>query len=143
METMFRLCVIGLMCGGFAAVAQTPAPLGKLVDVGGYRVHSYCTGSGGPTVLVVGGGFSVDWSLVQSGVSEFTTLCTYDVAGTAWSDPRPESRGPLTCRKRVSEIHRLIEAGQLPTPLVIVGLSIGGCVARLYAAQYPGDVAGM
>jgi len=62
-----------------AAAAQTPVPPGKLVDVGGYRVHLYCTGTGGPTVLVVGAGFSFDWALVQPEVARFTRVCTYDV----------------------------------------------------------------
>jgi hypothetical protein len=37
-----------------------PPPLGKLVDVGGYRVHLYCTGMGSPTVVIVGAGYSFD-----------------------------------------------------------------------------------
>ena len=28
--------------------AASPPPLGKLIDVGGYRVHLYCTGTGRP-----------------------------------------------------------------------------------------------
>ena len=124
------------------AAAQTspaPAPLGKLVDIGGYRVHLYCTGSGSPAVMVVGGGFSVDWALVQAEAAKFTTICTYDVSGTAWSDAGPA----LTCRQRVNQIHKLVQAAQLNPPLVVAGLSIGGCVARLYAAEYPAEVAGV
>ena len=34
-----------------------PPPLGRLVDAGGYRAHGYCTGTGSPTVVIVGGGF--------------------------------------------------------------------------------------
>jgi len=35
--------------GQTAATAQnSPAPLGKLIDVGGYRVHLYCIGAGSP-----------------------------------------------------------------------------------------------
>src|SRR5579859_7534694 len=64
-----------------------PPVLGKLIDVGGYRVHIYCTGTGTPTVIVVGGGFSFDWGLVQPEVAAFTRICTYDPSGTAWSDP--------------------------------------------------------
>ena len=56
------------------AAAQAPAPPGELVDVGGYRVHLNCTGSGTPTVLVAGAGFSVDWALVQSEVTKFSTM---------------------------------------------------------------------
>lgn len=39
---------------GTAPSSVQPAILGKLVDVGGYRVHLYCTGAGSPTVMVAG-----------------------------------------------------------------------------------------
>ena len=123
----------------FAVAMQTPAPPGRLVDVGGYRVHLYCTGAGSPAVMVVGAGFSFDWTLVQNAVSRFTTICTYDVSGTAWSDRGPE----LNCRARVDEVHRLLRAARIDGPLILAGLSIGGCVARLYAAEHPGEVSGM
>ncbi len=140
MKQMHRLWVACLLLlAAIPAPAQTPDPPGRLVDVGGYRVHLYCTGSGSPTVLVAGAGFSFDWALVQPEVARFTTICTYDVSGTAWSDPGP----PLTCRARVDEIHKLVRAAHLDVPLVLVGLSIGGCVVRLYAAEYPSDVAGL
>jgi pimeloyl-ACP methyl ester carboxylesterase len=89
--------------------------------------------------MIVGAGFSFDWALVQPEVAKFSTVCTYDVSGTAWSNSGPE----LTCRERVNEVHKLIRAAPLRTPIVLVGLSIGGCVARLYAAEYPAEVAGM
>ncbi len=89
--------------------------------------------------MIVGAGFSFDWALVQPEVAKFSTVCTYDVSGMAWSDPGPE----LTCRQRVSEVHKLIRAAPVKTPVVLVGLSIGACVARLYASEYPADVAGM
>jgi pimeloyl-ACP methyl ester carboxylesterase len=118
---------------------QSPAPLGRLVDVGGYRVHLYCTGAGSPAVMIVGGGFSFDWALVQPEVAKFTTVCTYDVSGTAWSDKGPA----LDCRGRVNEVRHAMQAAQLKGPFVLVGLSIGACVARLYAAEFPAEVAGM
>ena len=118
---------------------STPPPLGKLVDVGGYRVHLYCTGEGSPTVMIVGAGFSFDWGLVQPEVAKFTRVCTYDAGGTAWSDPGPE----LTCSNRVSEIHRLLRNAGIERPDVLVGMSIGALVARLYASRYPNEVAGM
>jgi hypothetical protein len=40
----------------------------------GIGVHLHCTGSGGPTVMVVGAGFSVDWALVQADAAKFTTM---------------------------------------------------------------------
>jgi pimeloyl-ACP methyl ester carboxylesterase len=117
----------------------SPPPLGQLVDVGGYRVHMYCTGQGSPTVVVVGAGFSFDWTLVQSNASKFTKTCTYDVSGTAWSDPGPV----FTCPERVNEVHKLLTNAKIDGPYVLVGLWVGALVARLYASLYPIEVAGM
>jgi pimeloyl-ACP methyl ester carboxylesterase len=123
-------------------VAQSPTtdpPLGQLVDVGGYRVHLYCTGEGGPSVIVVGGGFSFDWGLVQPHVAGFTKACTYDVSGTAWSDPGPL----LTCRERVNEVHKLLKNARIEGPYVVVGLSVGALIARLYASLHLSEIAGL
>jgi pimeloyl-ACP methyl ester carboxylesterase len=89
--------------------------------------------------MIVGAAFSFDWALVQPDVAKFATVCTYDVSGTAWSDPGPK----LDCRERVHQVHELMRAAQLKAPYVLVGLSLGACVARLYAAEYPAELAGM
>src|SRR5262245_28848370 len=70
-----------------------PAP-GKLVDLGGHRLHVWCTGKGSPTVVVENGlgDFSFDWVLVQRKVESFARICTYDRGGYAWSDPGPKPR---------------------------------------------------
>src|SRR5919199_6872485 len=41
-------------------------PIGKLVDVGGYRLHIACQGTGSPTVIFESGGgeTGLDWTLV-------------------------------------------------------------------------------
>jgi pimeloyl-ACP methyl ester carboxylesterase len=119
-----------------AASGQTPP--GSLVDVGGYRVHLYCTGSGTPAVMIIGG-FSFEWALVQPEIAKLTRVCTYDAAGNAWSDPGPEP----TCSSRVDEIHRLLDAAKIESPYVLTGLSAGALFARLYAGKYPGQVAAM
>ncbi len=38
-----------------AADAQAYPPPGQMVDVGGYRLHINCTGSGSPTVVIEAG----------------------------------------------------------------------------------------
>ena len=37
---------------------SVPKPLGRLVDIGGRRLHLYCTGTGHPTVIVENGSSS-------------------------------------------------------------------------------------
>jgi pimeloyl-ACP methyl ester carboxylesterase len=128
------------------AAAQTtgtsphpPPPLGKLVDVGGYKVHLYCTGTGSPTVVIVGAGYSFDWGLVQPEVANITQVCAYDHSGIAWSDDGPTD----SCALRVREIHEALKNAGIKGPYVLVGHSFGAVVARLYAGQYPNDVAGL
>jgi pimeloyl-ACP methyl ester carboxylesterase len=109
---------------------------------GGHRVHLYCTGNGSPTVMVVGGGFSFDWGMIQPEVARFTRICTYDPSGTAWSDLDRQKPVPR-CADRVDEIHRLLVIANVPSPYILVGFSIGGLIGRLYTQQYPDQVAGI
>jgi pimeloyl-ACP methyl ester carboxylesterase len=120
-------------------------PPGKLVDVGGWRLHLNCAGevrASQPTVILEAGvgDFSVEWSLVQPGVAQFARVCSYDRAGDGWSDLGPH---PRTLRQVVYELHTLIEKGGVKPPLVLVGHSYGGWLVRLYASTYPAEVAGM
>jgi pimeloyl-ACP methyl ester carboxylesterase len=137
MESLMTALATLLFLTTISAAAQTP--LGNLIDVGGYRVHLYCTGTGAPTVMIVGG-FSFDWALVQLEVAKFTRVCTYDASGNAWSEPNPE---PPTCSRRVDEIHRLLAAAKIDGPYVFADFSAGALFARLYAKQHPSEVAAM
>jgi pimeloyl-ACP methyl ester carboxylesterase len=105
-------------------------------------VHLYCTGEGSPTVVVASGGFSVDWGLIQPKIAQSARICTYDAAGTAWSDPVPGQEHP-TCIERVNELHDLLRNASIHGPYVLVGFSIGGLVVRLYAYRYESETAGM
>jgi pimeloyl-ACP methyl ester carboxylesterase len=120
-------------------------PPGRLVDVGGWRLHLNCTGEGRvsqPTVILESGigDFSVDWGLVQPGVAKFARVCSYDRAGDGWSDLGPH---PRTMHQIVYELHTLLDKAGVKPPLVLVGHSYGGWLVRLYASTYPADVAGM
>ena len=139
------LFLLGLMLLAITSAAQAqlePKPPGKLVDLGGHRLHVNCTGSGGPTVVVENGlgDFSFDWVLVQESVSRFARICTYDRAGYAWSDPGPK---PRTYAQLNLELHDALRKLKERGPFILVGHSFGGPVIRNFAAAYPRDVAGM
>jgi pimeloyl-ACP methyl ester carboxylesterase len=121
---------------------MAPPPPGRLVDVGGFRLHLNCAGSGRPTVVLDAalGGSSVSWALVQPEVARFTRVCSYDRAGFGWSDPSPEPRR-VDCL--VAELRRGLKALEVEPPFVLVGHSYGGFVAKLFATQHPGEVAGL
>jgi pimeloyl-ACP methyl ester carboxylesterase len=122
--------------------AQSPKPLGKLYDLGGYKLHLYCTGQGKPAVVLsIGSGdFSFDWLPVQQRVSSFTRVCSYDRGGEAWSDLGPN---PHTHRQEAYDLRRLLKAAGVDGPFVMVGQSMGGTIIREFARQNPQEVAGM
>jgi pimeloyl-ACP methyl ester carboxylesterase len=116
---------------------------GHLVDVGGRRLYVHCTGSGSPTVVLVSGlaEASVYWEgWIAPAVAQNTTVCAYDRAGQGWSDP-PES--PQDGVAVATDLHNLLANAQIPGPYVLAGHSTGGVYARIFAARYPDQVAGM
>lgn len=117
-------------------------PNGQLVDVGGYRIHLYCSGSGRPTVVLDAGGFDSleQWRLVQPEVAKLTRTCSYDRAGFGWSDASPH---PQTARQIAHELHTALANAGITGPYIVVGHSISGLYARVFASEFPGEVAGM
>lgn len=97
-------------------------------------------------ILLISGASSVFAATVQPPPlgKLVDAICTYDPSGTAWSDPFPTTRGSVpTCAERVGEIHNLLAHAPEAGPWVLVGYSIGGLYARLYAATYPKEVGAM
>jgi pimeloyl-ACP methyl ester carboxylesterase len=78
--------------------------------------------------------------LVQPAIARSTRVCAYDRAGMGWSEPGPPPRAP---QQIAAELHTLLTNASTPGPYILVGHSIGGKYARLYASQYPQDVAGL
>lgn len=117
-------------------------PPGRLVDVGGFRLHLYCLGEGSPTVILEAGGGNpwLSWYKVQPQVAPFTRVCSYDRAGLGWSDPSPR---PPTAMVIAEELHTLLHNAGITGPFVLVGHSLGGMYVRMYAHQYPSEVLGM
>ena len=134
-----------------------------LVDIGGRSLYLTCTGSGGPTVVLVTGyrDTSDIWSIDQIDltdprtmvlprVAEFTRVCAYDRPGTATSlgdedligrsDAIPQ---PRTAPEAAEELHALVHAAGIETPFVLAAHSLGGAIARIYASDYPEDVSGL
>jgi pimeloyl-ACP methyl ester carboxylesterase len=119
-----------------------PAPLGRLVDLGGRKLHLHCTGSGSPTVIVENGssGFSIDWFFVQAKTQRFTRICTYDRAGFAWSDLGPTMN---TVEETMDDLSLVLRSASIRPPYILVGQSIGGLYIRAYQRRHSADVVGM
>jgi pimeloyl-ACP methyl ester carboxylesterase len=133
--------------GGYETVRETmdarayPMP-GRLIDVGGHRLHLSCTGSGSPTVVLEPGAGAMSSSLgwVAPAVARDTRVCVYDRAGRGWSEPADVSQDSL---RITTDLHTLLQRGQVPGPYVLAGHSFGGLYVLTFAARYPDEVAGM
>jgi len=122
-------------------LARTPPP-GRLVDIGGYRLHLWCTGNGAPAVILDNGlgGSSAGWGFVQPEVARFSRACSYDRAGMGYSDPGPS---PRTARRIASELAELLVRSGINGPVVLVGASIAGFNVRVFASDHPERAAGL
>ena len=132
--------------GVYERIGQSTAPAvamrGQLVDVGPYRLHLECLGSGGPTVILEpgGGGSAASMGLITPAVARDSRACVYDRAGRGWSDP---AESPPDGAQIASDLHSLLNPAHVPGPYVLAGHSFGGLYVRTYAAKYPDEVAGL
>lgn len=122
-------------------LTSTPPP-GNLVDIGGYKLHLWCTGDGAPVVVLDNGlgGTSAGWGYVQPEVARFTRVCSYDRAGMGYSDAGPS---PRTARRIASELAELLARSGIAGPVVLVGASIAGYNVRVFASDHPERAAGL
>jgi pimeloyl-ACP methyl ester carboxylesterase len=144
--------VIGVLAlasigGGYETVREAadarayPMP-GRLIDVGGHRLHLSCTGSGSPTVVLEPGAGEMSSTLgwIAPAVARDTRVCVYDRAGRGWSEPADASQDG---QQIATDLHTLLQRGQVPGPYVLAGHSFGGLYVLTFAARYPDEVAGM
>ena len=116
---------------------------GKLIDIGGHRLHIHCEGKGSPTVVFDSGigGFSLEWSKIQKNlVKNNLKVCSYDRAGYGWSDSGPK---PRTTSRITKELKILLTQANIPGPYLLVGHSFGGFNIRYFASEYPQLIAGL
>ena len=115
---------------------------GQMIDVGGHRLHLQCTGSGSPTVVLQPGGGDMSSAMgwIAPAVAAHTRVCVYDSAGRGWSEASDVTQDGA---QMMTDLHTLLHSGGVPGPYVLAGHSFGGLYVRIFAAQYPNEVAGM
>ncbi|MGO9101557.1 MAG: alpha/beta fold hydrolase [Mycobacterium sp.] len=131
------------------------------IEIGnGRHLYLECHGKGRPTVILESGyhNSSDPWSYsdaaapavgpaVLPALAGNHRVCAYDRPGTLrYRDPPSISDRsspvpmPRTAHDVVDDLHALLAAGRVPGPYILVGHSLGGLFARLYAQTYPDQV---
>jgi pimeloyl-ACP methyl ester carboxylesterase len=149
LTVLFAVCVLALLAiagATYEAIElardrHTYPPPGRLVDIGGRKLHINCMGQGSPAVIFNAGlgEPSLFWFLVQPEVAKLTKACSYDRAGLGWSDP---TAVPLTSHQVTSDLDALLTV-TVPPPYILVGHSAGGYWSQVYASEHSDKVAGL
>ncbi|RYF49542.1 MAG: alpha/beta hydrolase [Cytophagaceae bacterium] len=139
------LAVSSPLCSQAGAATATEAEFGKpqkLVDVGGRKLNLYCSGLVTTTVIFDSpsgdGGWS--WYKVQPEVARRTRACVYDRAGFGFSDPAARQDTPANA---VEDLHKALAVADIKPPYLLVGNSLGGGNAQVYAYRFPEQVKGL
>ena len=118
-----------------------PMP-GRLIDVGGHKLHIDCTGTGSPTVVLEPGlgepSTAMAW--IAPDVATTTRVCVYDRAGRGWSEA---AAAPQDGVQVATDLHTLLDRAGEHGPYVLAGHSAGGLYVLNFAHLYPDQVAGV
>jgi pimeloyl-ACP methyl ester carboxylesterase len=126
-----------------AEIVKRYPPPGRMIEVGGRKLHLLCKGpEKGPVVIIETGAFGSSpfyWK-AQDEVARIARVCTYDRAGLGWSDAAPL---PRSFAARVDDLHALLTRSGLKPPFILMGHSFGGLLVRMYASDHPANVGGL
>ncbi|MDO9488987.1 MAG: alpha/beta hydrolase, partial [Sphingomonadaceae bacterium] len=131
-----------LLAGGIGLGALHASSGGTLPTPGQFHAVDYaslymeCRGQGPATIVLEAGatGFAETWSWVQSDLARDHRVCAYDRAGLGRSTG---GSGRFDPTESVDRLDALLAAAGEPAPFVMVGHSLGGALALMYAARYP------
>jgi pimeloyl-ACP methyl ester carboxylesterase len=131
-----------LASSGSSSADVVYAKPGQLVDAGGFRLNLYCMGTGSPTVVFDSGwgDWAPAWSKVQPEIAKWTRACSYDRAGTGFSEPGPL---PRTSVRIAEELRTALHHARIDGPYILVGSAFGGDNVRTFADLYMDEVAGL
>jgi pimeloyl-ACP methyl ester carboxylesterase len=146
--SLVAITVAGLAaCSAFNAIENklawsTHPPEGEVYLVNGARMHIDCMGTGEPAIILDAGfgNNAAIWQTVQPELAKTTRVCSYDRAGSGWSDPQP---GPRDANQIADQENALLQQAGINGPIVLMGHSIAGLYVRAYATRFPEHVAGI
>lgn len=121
-------------------------PIGKMVDIGGYKVHVYTEGenSDSPTLVFLSGSATVapmyDFKPLYSLLSDKYRIAVVEKAGYGYSDIIDVPRDVDTM---VEELRAALNGANINFPYILLPHSMSGLESMYWAQKYPEEIAGI
>jgi pimeloyl-ACP methyl ester carboxylesterase len=135
---------VALVLSGCGSVAPKPpeSSFGIVVEGARLQLDERNLSAPGPTVVLLSGhgAMGIGWVNVRAALPSDIRSVWIDRAGVGWSEPAAET---LTPQQQVQRLREALHRANSPKPYVVVGHSLGGAYAALYAKEYPEDVAAL
>jgi pimeloyl-ACP methyl ester carboxylesterase len=125
------------------SVAQLKAlPAKRTTTISGSCLEYTIGGTGRPAIVLMAGaaGPVESWFRVHAQLASLATVFAYNRPGVGASD---EPTTPQTGEQIVSTLRSLLVHVGLTAPYVLVGHSLGGLYANLFARAFPDEMAGV
>lgn len=108
----------------------------------GREIHLACIGEGERTVIFLAGlgewGYS--WREIMPTIASEARTCALDRPGTGLSGPDDR---PPSLKRQADTIAAVLDAASIQGPVTVVGHSIGGLEAAIFADHYPQRVSAL
>lgn len=100
------------------------------------------SGRGKPNIILINGGSGPieGWMKILQEISDISSVFSYNRFGVAGSDKPKEAQDGITI---VEALREALSKLELKPPYLLVGHSLGGLYANLFARLYPNEVAGV
>lgn len=112
------------------------------IDTPSGKLEYARSGKEGPAVILINGGSGPieGWHKTFHEIAEVTTVMAYNRLGVGGSD-KPST--PQHGEAIVTALRQLLQEANIHPPYIMVGHSLGGLYANLFARQYPNEIAGV
>ncbi|MED1785774.1 alpha/beta hydrolase [Brevibacillus fortis] len=106
------------------------------------KIQYNICGNGKPNIVLINGGSGPieGWLKILPDISESSSVFSYNRLGVSGSDKPQDPQDGLTI---VETLREALKTVGFEPPFLLVGHSLGGLYANLYARRYPNEVAGV